>query len=114
MKRRTLILFLFLALAGPLALEVRAVRIGEIAETTLGEQVIRFFTFRDPALRYALVGSILLGINCGLLGGFLVVRKMALVGDALSHAVLPGVAVGFLWNMSKDPLAIFIGATVAG
>ncbi len=35
-------------------------------------------------------------------------------GDALSHAVLPGVALGFLWNMSKDPVAIFIGATLAG
>src|SRR5688572_9508466 len=56
----------------------------------------------------------LLGISCGLLGSFLVVRKMALVGDALSHAVLPGVALGFLWNMSKDPVAIFIGATAAG
>ena len=93
---------------------VFAVRIGEISETTFGEQVVRFFTFRDPALRYALIGSILLGVNCGLLGGFLVVRKMALVGDALSHAVLPGVAMGFLWNMSKDPVAIFIGATIAG
>src|SRR5688500_19930098 len=39
---------------------------------------------------------------------------MALVGDALSHAVLPGVALGFMWNMTKDPVAIFIGATVAG
>ncbi|HEX7860049.1 MAG TPA: metal ABC transporter permease [Verrucomicrobiae bacterium] len=93
---------------------VWAVRIGEISETTFGEQVVRFFTFRDPALRYALVGSILLGINCGLLGGFLVVRKMALVGDSLSHAVLPGVALGFMWNMTKDPVAIFIGATIAG
>ena len=97
-----------------LAPEAHAVRIGEISETTFREQVIRFFTFRDPSLRYALIGSILLGINCGLLGGFLVVRKMALVGDSLSHAVLPGVAMGFLWNMNKDPVAIFIGATVAG
>ena len=32
----------------------------------------------------------------------------------LSHAVLPGVALGFLWNMTKDPVAIFIGATIAG
>jgi manganese/zinc/iron transport system permease protein len=48
------------------------------------------------------------------LGSFLVVRKMALVGDALSHAVLPGVALGFLWNMSKDPVAIFIGASAMG
>lgn len=94
--------------------EAHAVRIGELSDTSFGEQIVRFFTFKDPALRYALIGSILLGINCGLLGGFLVVRKMALVGDSLSHAVLPGVAMGFLWNMSKDPVAIFIGATIAG
>lgn len=101
-----------LAIAG--APSAWAVRIGEISETTLSEQIVRFFTFRDPAVRYALLGSVLLGICCGLLGSFLVVRKMALVGDALSHAVLPGVALGFLWNMSKDPWAIFVGATVAG
>ena len=77
-------------------------------------QAARFFTFSDPSLRYALIGSILLGISCGLLGSFIVVRKMALVGDTLSHAVLPGVALGFLWNMTKDPLAILIGASIAG
>lgn len=91
-----------------------AVRIAEISDSSLGEQAVRFFTFQDPTVRYALAGSILLGITCGLLGSFIVVRRMALVGDALSHAVLPGVALGFLWNMSKDPLAIFLGATVAG
>ena len=106
-----LLLFGLLALAAP---SLHAIRIGELQETTFTDQVIRFFSFKDPSLRYALIGSILLGISCGLLGSFLVVRKMALMGDALSHAVLPGVAVGFLWNMSKDPLAIFIGATVAG
>jgi ABC-type Mn2+/Zn2+ transport system permease subunit/Mn-dependent DtxR family transcriptional regulator len=93
---------------------VYATRIGELSETNFVDQVVRFFTFRDPSLRYALIGAILLGINCGLLGGFLVVRKMALVGDALSHAVLPGVVLGFLWNMTKDPVAIFVGATIAG
>ena len=113
MRQSARILFLLLALAW-LCPEVHAVRIGEITETSIGQQIVRFFTFRDPALRYALIGSILLGINCGLLGGFLVVRRMALVGDALSHAVLPGVTMGFLWNMNKDPVAIFIGATVAG
>lgn len=92
----------------------RADRIGDITQTSLAEQALRFFTFQDPAVRYALIGSMLLGICCGLLGSFLVVRKMALVGDALSHAVLPGVALGFLWNMTKNPLAIFLGATVAG
>jgi manganese/zinc/iron transport system permease protein len=91
-----------------------AARIGDVIQTDVWDQASRFFTFRDPATRYGLAGSLLLGITCGLLGGFIVVRKMALMGDALSHAVLPGVAAGFLWNMSKDPVAIFVGATVAG
>src|SRR5688572_23294951 len=91
-----------------------AARIGDLGETDILGQAIRFFTFQDPSVRYALMGSMLLGISCGLLGSFIVVRKMALVGDALSHAVLPGVALGFLWNMTKDPIAIFVGATAAG
>lgn len=89
-------------------------RIGDLTETRVVDQAVRFFTFRDESLRYALLGTILLGINCGLLGGFIVVRKLSLMGDALSHAVLPGVAIGFLWNMTKDPMAIFVGATIAG
>ena len=97
-----------------LGVTAQAAKIGDVMETSIGEQAARFFTFADPSVRYALLGSMLLGISCGLLGSFLVVRKMALVGDALSHAVLPGVALGFLWNMTKDPLAIFIGATIAG
>ena len=89
-------------------------RIGDIAESTVWEQAHGFFSFRDPAVRYAFFGAILLGISCGLMGGFIVVRKMALFGDTLSHAVLPGVVAGFIWNMERDPVAIFIGATLAG
>lgn len=110
MLRAVLLLLMLFVMSIP----VEAAKIGEIADTNIREQAIRFFTFQDPSVRYALVGSILLGICCGLLGSFIVVRKMALVGDALSHAVLPGVAFGFLWTMSKDPLAIFVGATIAG
>ena len=105
----TLLILLLLSPAS-----AHAAKIADLSETNLFDQAIRFFTFQDPSVRYALLGSMLLGVTCGLLGGFIVVRKMALVGDALSHAVLPGVALGFLWNMSKDPLAIFVGATVAG
>ena len=91
-----------------------AARIGDLTETSVLEQAARFFTFQDTSLRVALVGCILLGLNCGLLGSFIVVRRMSLVGDTLSHAVLPGVALGFLWNMSKDPTAILTGATLIG
>jgi len=106
-------------------------KIGDVVEeTSLGQQAIRFFSFRDPSVRYAVIGSVMLGISCGLLGCFIVVRKMALVGDTLSHAVLPGVALGFLFsgvsasgvfdwsfdvaNITKNPSLIFCGAVVAG
>ncbi len=108
----TVLLSSFLFLLSSSALH--AARIGDMSDTSVWEQAVRFFTFQDPAVRFALLGSMLLGISCGLLGSFIVVRKMALFGDALSHAVLPGVALGFLWNMTKDPIAIFIGATLAG
>ncbi|MEW6306650.1 MAG: metal ABC transporter permease [Verrucomicrobiota bacterium] len=112
MKRSgSIAVFLLLGLCANTA---QAAKIGDISDTNLWDQAVRFFTFQDPAVRYALAGSMLLGITCGLLGSFIVVRKMALMGDALSHAVLPGVALGFLVNMTKDPVAIFIGATIAG
>lgn len=110
MKRSILYLLFFLLAAAPLG----AASVGDLVEVAWGEQAARFFSLRDPSLRYALVGSVLLGLSCGLLGSFIVVRRMALMGDALSHAVLPGVAFGFLWNMAKDPTAIFVGAVIAG
>lgn len=103
-----------LLLLGCGMVSVHAAKIGDLSESNFLEQATRFFLMRDPSLRYALIGSILLGISCGLLGSFIVVKKLALMGDALSHAVLPGVAAGFLWDMTRDPVAIFVGATVAG
>ena len=97
-----------------LAGDAHAARIGEVLDAGVWEQALRFLRLEDTTVKLALGGSVLLGITCGLLGSFLVVRKLALVGDVLSHAVLPGVTAGFLWNLTKDPVAIFIGATVAG
>lgn len=109
--RRAIFLGLALLL---LSATAEAAQISDLVQTNTWEQARRFFTLSDPSVRNALLGSLLLGMSCGLLGSFVVVRKIALLGDALSHAVLPGVALGFLWNMTKDPVAIFIGATAAG
>lgn len=109
--------FFFALIASALILSggmAEAARISEVMESGTLEKVARFFSFQDPSLRYALVGTMLLGLCCGVMGGFLVVRKLSLMGDALAHAVLPGIALGFLWNMTKDPLAIFVGATIVG
>lgn len=91
-----------------------AVGIGELEDQKLWPQIQRFWSFQDKAVVLAVVGSLLLGLNAGLLGSFTVVRKTALVGDMLAHAVLPGIALGYLWNQSKSPIAIFIGAVVIG
>lgn len=108
------LLLLTLAVIALVPAECQAARISELVDTSVKEQALRFLSLQDASVRTALTGALLLGVGCGLLGSFLVVRKMALVGDTLSHAVLPGVALGFLWNMTKDPVAIFVGATVAG
>ncbi|HBL28446.1 MAG TPA: zinc ABC transporter permease [Acidobacteria bacterium] len=52
--------------------------------------------------------------SCALLGSFLVLRKMALLGDAISHAVLPGIVLAFLFTGSRAALPMVIGAGVLG
>ena len=94
--------------------QLYAARIGELVESNSWDQIKRFFTFSDRGLQLSLIGALLFGSVCGLTGSFIVVRRMALFGDAISHAVLPGVAIGFMWGMEKDPLAILVGATIAG
>jgi len=51
---------------------------------------------------------------CGLVGNYLMMRRMALVGDAISHSVLPGIAIAFLVSKSRGTLPMFTGALVAG
>ena len=60
------------------------------------------------------IAAIYVGICCGLLGCFVVVRRVALVGDAISHAVFPGVVAGFIWSPERNPWAIFLCALVVG
>ncbi len=58
--------------------------------------------------------AVLSACSCALLGNYLVLRKLSLMGDALSHAVLPGLAVAFLLTGSRGSWAMFAGAVVAG
>ncbi len=112
MRRWAILSILFAAsmLAVP---DACAARSTDVVEIDVREQIGEFFRLAKP-VPIMLGGALLLGLSCGLLGSFIVVRRMALMGDTLSHAVLPGVALGFLWTMSKDPVAMLIGATAAG
>lgn len=51
---------------------------------------------------------------CALLGCFLVLRRMSMMGDAISHTVLPGIAVGFLLTGARTDWPMFLGACLAG
>lgn len=68
----------------------------------------------DYTLRNVALGSAILGIVGGVLGCFAVLRRQALLGDALSHTALPGIALAFLFTGSKAPLVLMLGAAVAG
>jgi manganese/zinc/iron transport system permease protein len=68
----------------------------------------------DYTLRNVALGSAVLGIVSGVLGCFAVLRRQGLMGDALSHAALPGVCLGYMLTGSKTPLTLMIGAAIAG
>ena len=56
----------------------------------------------------------LVNIACALVGSYLVLRRMSMMGDALSHAVLPGLVVAFIFSESLSIVPLFLGAVVAG
>ncbi len=60
-----------------------------------------------------LTGS-LVAMSCSLVGCFLVLRKMAMIGDAISHAVLPGIVIAFLLSGTRDSIMMMLGASVVG
>jgi manganese/zinc/iron transport system permease protein len=61
-----------------------------------------------------LLGTSLLGLSCGAVGTFAVLRRRALVGDALAHAALPGICVSYLLFHERSFPMLFIGALVFG
>ncbi|NIP86726.1 MAG: hypothetical protein GTO03_14660 [Planctomycetales bacterium] len=60
------------------------------------------------------VCSMLVGVACGVVGCYVVLRRMALIGDALSHAVLPGVVIALLVTRSAGIVGLLLGALLAG
>lgn len=75
---------------------------------------MKLITFIEALSRYdflqkAMFTSIIVGIICGVIGCFIILRGMSLLGDAISHAVLPGVAISYMLGIN-----FFIGAVVTG
>ena len=63
---------------------------------------------------FTILTASLVAINCALLGVFLLLRKMAMVGDAISHAVLPGIVMAYFISGEKASVLLLIGATRRG
>lgn len=70
--------------------------------------------FTDYTTRTIGMGTAILGVVSGVLGSYAVLRQQSLLGDAISHAALPGIALAFLIIGTKSTVFFFLGAAVAG
>ncbi len=80
--------------------------------------MIDILLLRDYNTRIVVLGTLALGISCGVLGVFLLLRKRALLGDALSHAALPGIGIAYLlmyslWGTGRNLLGLLLGAALS-
>ena len=75
---------------------------------------LSILTQLDYTLMIVAIGAALLGAVSGSLGTYAVLRRQSLLGDAISHAALPGIAIAFLLTGSKTPLILVFGAAIAG
>ena len=80
-------------------------------------ELVRLLTLQDYNTRVVILGTTLLGFAAGLAGTFLILRKRALLSDALSHATLPGIALAFILmsmvlGQGKYLLGLIAGAAI--
>ena len=85
----------------------------------MADEWLRVLTLRDYNTRVVLAGTTLLGFAAGVLGCFTLLRKRALMGDALSHATLPGIGLAFMFAVlaggsGKSLPVLLAGAVVSG
>ncbi len=76
----------------------------------MNQEVYNIVSLDFPAALTATLAA----VTCGILGNFLVLRRMSLMGDAIAHSVLPGIVLAFLVTGERSSFPIFLGATLAG
>lgn len=76
--------------------------------------LFEFFSFADPNIRFVALGSVLLTASSAIVGSFTFLNKKSLIGDAIAHAVLPGICLGFIVSETKNPIILIIGAFITG
>ncbi len=76
------------------------------------QSFVSFIT--DYTFQLVLIGTLLLGALSGAIGVFATLRGQSLLGDAISHAAFPGIALAFLLTWSKNPLLLLAGGACSG
>lgn len=76
--------------------------------------ILEFLAFDDPGIRIVTIGAVLLGAISSLIGCYTFLQKRALIGDAISHSVLPGIGLAFIISGTKNPYYLLIGAAISG
>lgn len=84
-----------------------------IDSPSIWQNLLNFWAFNDANLVWVVLGTMVLGMSASMIGTFAFLRKRSLMGDALAHSALPGVMTAFILFQSKDPVLIFVGATLA-
>jgi manganese/zinc/iron transport system permease protein len=102
--------------AKPLVLTFRPEVSSQEAEAKpCNEEEIKVVQNRRPMNDiYIISTAAIVSMSCALLGCYLILRKMAMVGDAISHAVLPGIVIAFLISGSRDSATMLVGAGLIG
>lgn len=68
-----------------------------------------FEPFQYSFMQAGLLAAVLVGVNCAIVGVYVVLRRMAFIGDALAHTILPGLVIAYLNNLN-----LYVGALIAG
>ncbi len=72
------------------------------------------FSLADANVGYVMLGTLLLSASTAVVGTFSFLQRKALVGDAIAHAVLPGICLSFMFTGTKNPVYLTAGAFVTG
>lgn len=78
------------------------------------DKLLEFLSFADPNVRTVSFGTMFLGMSASIVGTFAFLRKRSLIGDAVAHAILPGIAIAFMLFQTKNPFVLMGGALVSG
>ncbi|HET8963270.1 MAG TPA: metal ABC transporter permease, partial [Chitinophagales bacterium] len=78
------------------------------------DNLLEFFSFSEPNVRFVVIGMVLMGLGTASIGTFAFLRKRSLSGDAVAHSVLPGICIAFMIFNTRDLWVLLGGAFVTG